>query len=120
MARMLVIDDDVLVRNLLRAAFQRMGHEVRDAADGAAGLRAFQEERPDIIVTDVYMPTMDGIEMIQALRLLDPVVPILAISGGGITGPGGPLTDARLLGASATLAKPFTIMELQSAVAALL
>jgi DNA-binding NarL/FixJ family response regulator len=72
------------------------------------------------VITDVFMPDQDGIETIQQLREEFPSCRILAISGGSVTGTSGTLTDAMLFGADATLAKPFTIGQLTSAVTELL
>jgi CheY-like chemotaxis protein len=67
-ARILVVDDEPDERFLVRRRFERAGHEVRDAADGAAALRAVGELRPDLVVTDMMMPVMDGGELIRQLH----------------------------------------------------
>lgn len=121
MARILVIDDDEFVRGLMARLLGRQGHTVTCAPDGAAGLEAFRQGRYDLIITDIIMPEMEGIEFIVNLREEDPEVPLMAISGGSDgTGPGAPLHDARLLGADATLAKPFEVDILIDTVEALL
>ena len=110
MASILVIDDDEFVRGLMARLLGREGHTVTCAPDGAAGLTAFREGRYDMVITDIIMPEMEGIEFIMTLREEDPDVPLMAISGGGEgTGPTEPLQDARLLGADASLAKPFEV-----------
>jgi CheY-like chemotaxis protein len=69
MSRILVVDDEPDERFLLRRMFERAGHEVLDAADGAAALAIVRESAPDLIVTDMMMPVMDGPELIrQAFR----------------------------------------------------
>ena len=83
MARILVVDDEPDERFLLRRAFERAGHEVTDAADGAAALAIARESLPDLVVTDMRMPVMDGAELIRRLRA-DPAtagIPILASTG---------------------------------------
>lgn len=121
MARILVIDDDPAVRSIVRRSLELRGHVVLDAGDGGAGLRLFRESPADLVVTDIYMPDQDGIETIQSLRAEQPGVRILAISGGvARTSSESALLDAELLGADATLAKPFGVAELQDAVDALL
>ena len=83
MSKILVVDDEPDQRFLLRRIFQRAGHEVSEANDGAAALQAVQEAAPDLVVTDVMMPVMDGAELIRRLRG-DPAtahIPILAASG---------------------------------------
>jgi CheY-like chemotaxis protein len=83
MPRILVVDDEPTQRILLRRIFERAGHEVSDACDGAAALRAVGESPPDLVVTDMMMPVMDGAELIRRLRA-EPAtagIPILAASG---------------------------------------
>jgi circadian clock protein KaiC len=83
MARILVVDDEADERFLLRRAFERAGHEVSDADDGAAALAIARESPPDLIVTDMMMPIMDGAELIRHLRS-DPAtagIPIVASTG---------------------------------------
>ena len=83
MARILVVDDEPAQRFLLRRIFERAGHEVTDAGDGAAALRAARESPPDLVVTDMMMPVMDGNELIRRLRS-EPAtagIPILATTG---------------------------------------
>jgi CheY-like chemotaxis protein len=83
MARILVVDDEPDQRFLLRRVFERAGHEVTDAIDGAAALRAAREARPDLVVTDMMMPVMGGAELIRCLRS-EPAtagIPIVVASG---------------------------------------
>ena len=78
-----MVDDEPDQRFLLRRIFERAGHEVSDAVDGAAALAAVRDSAPDLVVTDVMMPVMDGVELIRRLRD-DPAtahIPILAASG---------------------------------------
>jgi CheY-like chemotaxis protein len=82
-ARILVVDDEPAQRFMLRRLFERAGHEVADAGDGAAALRAVRESAPDLVVTDMMMPVMGGSELIRQLRC-EPAtagIPILAVSG---------------------------------------
>jgi CheY-like chemotaxis protein len=98
-ARILVVDDEPDERFLVSRALRKQGHEVTVAENGAAGLKAAREELPDLVVTDVMMPVMDGVELIRRLRG-DPAtagIPILTASG-----------DIHLAGAAdAVLAKPY-------------
>ena len=78
-----MVDDEPDQRFLLRRIFERAGHEVSDANNGAAALQAVRESAPDLVVTDVMMPVMDGVELIRCLRG-DPAtadIPVLAASG---------------------------------------
>jgi CheY-like chemotaxis protein len=98
-ARILVVDDEPAQRFMLRRIFERAGHEVAEAGDGAAALRAVRESAPDLVVTDMMMPVMGGSELIRQLRceLATAGIPILAASG-----------DPHLaVGADAVLPKPY-------------
>jgi CheY-like chemotaxis protein len=83
MPRILVVDDEAVQRLLLRRIFERAGHDVTEAIDGTAALAAGRESLPDLVVTDITMPVMDGLELIRRLHD-DPAtahIPILAVSG---------------------------------------
>ena len=112
MAAVLVIDDDPQYLNMVRAMLEASGHDVRLAADGNRGIESFSVRRPDLVITDMIMPSLDGIETIRTLKDLDPSVPIIAISGGS----GSVLMVARSAGAVAALAKPFDAERLLDAV----
>jgi DNA-binding response OmpR family regulator len=120
MARILVVDDNEVVRRIIRQALEFEGHDVEVAENGDRALDHFRERVTDLVITDIVMPDREGIETILELRLLDTEVKILAISGGGLFSPGAYLSSARLLGADSSLAKPFTARELIEAVDALL
>ena len=120
MGRVLVIDDDPAMRGTMKKILEREGHDVREASDGAEGMRVFRADPVDVVVTDLIMPNQEGIETILALREEAPDVKILAVSGGMTDDKDGPLFDAKALGADAALAKPFTVDQLRDAVAALL
>jgi CheY-like chemotaxis protein len=120
MADILIIDDDDALRSTMRKLLERVGHAVREAADGASGLALLKQSRPDLVVTDLYMPEKEGIETILEVRAVHPDLPILAVSGGGIASPGATLGDAEALGASATLAKPFSVEDFQETIERLL
>lgn len=107
MARVLLIDDEELVVIVLRNALLAAGHEVITAADGDQGLRALRRHPVDIIVTDIIMPGKEGIETILEIRRLSPTIPIIAMSGGGISAGRVYLESAARLGATRTLPKPF-------------
>lgn len=64
----LIIDDDEDIRFILRRALESAGYQVREASDGAAGLKRFREQRPDLVMTDIIMPEREGVETIMALR----------------------------------------------------
>ncbi|MBF0126189.1 MAG: response regulator [Magnetococcales bacterium] len=109
MARILVIDDDVSIRVLLREILEEEGHAVEEASDGRAGLRQFRKSTPDLVMTDILMPEKDGVELIMELKELSARVPILAMSGGGRgLDAAFNLRMAQDFGANRLLVKPFT------------
>ena len=120
MTRILLVEDDQTFRRALHLSLEQSGHEVTDAEDGGQGLRAFTEQPTDLVIIDLIMPNVEGIETIRKIRKLSPKVPIIAISGGGRNAPGDYLRAARTLGASEILAKPFNLGVMQDAVARLL
>jgi CheY-like chemotaxis protein len=81
MARILVIDDEAMVRSTVVRMLAFGGHEVIDAADATVGLRLWREQRPDVVVTDIALPDMSGFELIGLLRTDGETVPIIAIAG---------------------------------------
>ena len=115
MARILVIDDDEGVRESLQRILRREGHDVRIAADGTAGLKLWREHGAAVVILDIHMPGTDGIETLVQLRALQPSLPVIVISGGDQTHTLGLLGDAKLLGATRTLAKPYSLSELSAA-----
>jgi len=120
MAKILVIDDDELLRGALRAVLEGAGHEVLEAADGNAGLRLQRERAADLLLVDIFMPERDGLEVIKALQSQTPRPKIIALSGGGKTGQIEVLRAAAAFGASRTLLKPFQPRELLTAIRELL
>lgn len=107
MADILIIDDDDGVRRVLEKILTRAGHRALCAADGQAGMRLLEDESPDLVITDVYMPEMDGIELLINIREADAELPIIVVSGGGFAPADFVLEDASQLGADAILSKPF-------------
>ncbi len=105
--RVLVVDDDSGVRSTLGKMLTAAGYEVILAADGAEATRLWRERRPDLVIMDLFMPEKDGIETIVELRAYTPGIPIIAMSGGGAGNRVDLLQDAMLLGAVATIEKPF-------------
>jgi len=116
LARILIADDDSHIREVVRFALEREGHRVREAADGAAALREFEAEAPELIVLDILMPEQDGLEVCRRVRQSSSV-PILFLSS----------RDDELdrilgleMGADDYVTKPFSPRELAARVKAML
>ncbi|WP_137392226.1 response regulator [Rhodoligotrophos defluvii] len=110
--RCLVVDDDRVVRETLVSIMEAAGFAVESAADGREALALLEVERPDLVISDIVMPEVEGIELILSLRERHPDVVILAISGGALKQEGDLLRYAAALGAHAVLPKPFRRREL--------
>jgi DNA-binding NtrC family response regulator len=116
MATILVIDDEDSVRRSLRRILQLDGHTVLEAEDGRVALALEAEHDIDLVITDMFMPEMDGIEFLINYQERRPDLPIIAISGGGFAESAHVLTDADMIGAFETLSKPLSIDEVRAAV----
>ena len=114
--RVLVIDDEPGVCKLVETMLTASGHSVVIAENGRAGLELLGKSDFDVVLTDIIMPEVEGIEIIMTIRERFPAVRIVAMSGGGRTGNIDFLAAAGKLGASATLRKPFTISALHKAI----
>ncbi len=120
MGRALVIDDQPNMRRLITKILTGMGHEVIEADNGLDGLARYKEHHPELVVTDIIMPGMEGIETIMQLRRLSSDLKIIAVSGVGDGGSGLYLNAARKLGAHRIVPKPFRAADLENAVEALM
>ncbi|MCF6375992.1 response regulator transcription factor [Nocardioides KLBMP 9356] len=116
-SRVLVVDDDRAVRDSLRRSLEFNGYDVVLAADGAEGLVAVGAQHPDVVVIDVMMPRLDGIETTRALRAAGNDVPILVLTARDAVGDRVEGLDA---GADDYLTKPFALEELLARLRALL
>lgn len=114
MAKILVMDDEASIRLLLRTALESAGHKVLEAETGQAGIALYRRESADVVITDIFMPDLNGLDTIIELTREFLNVKVIAISGG--QGESGLLDTAKLLGARQTLRKPFGIPELLRAV----
>lgn len=114
MADIVVIDDEPRYRRLISQVLTGAGHDVRQAGDGAEGLMMCRQRLPELVITDLVMPGMEGIETILQLSRERPQVPVLAISGAEPASVY--LRAATALGAACSLAKPFRVEQLLAAV----
>lgn len=116
MSRLLVIDDDNVIRQLLRVHLEDAGYEVLEAPNGRIGIELCNHYQFDVVITDIVMPDRAGIATIVALREQFPNTKIIAISGGGGSlGTKDYLQTAAHFGALRTFAKPFTTQQLLTA-----
>ncbi len=116
MATILLIDDDASIRMIFQVTLERAGHHVLTAEHGKHGLRLLEHQAVDLIIVDIFMPELDGFELIPLLRESYPASKIIAISG--VSGEGNYLDAAKYLGAHDTLKKPFSPQELLDTVGA--
>lgn len=105
-------EDDADQRLALKLALQREGYAVREAADGSRALALIKERAPRFLITDIFMPETDGLELVARVRSEFPDTKIIVVSGGGRRTRGDYLTATRTLGVQAALQKPFDVKEL--------
>ena len=116
MARVLIVDDDFQVREMLTIMLKRAGHEVAEAGNGNEAIQVCRDKAIDLVITDIIMPDKEGIETIVELRRDYPDIKIFAISGGGRVSPENYLKLAEKIGALKTFAKPFSKNQILSAI----
>ncbi len=116
MPNILIIDDNRELCSFMRLILEGAGHQVREANDGAEGIRSYGQQPADLVICDVFMPVKEGLETIQEMRSHFPAVRIISMSGGSATTPGNYLALAKAFGAAGTLNKPFSGAELLEAV----
>ena len=114
MATILIIDDEELVRVLLRSALEAAGYEVTEAVNGRQGLELYRRNPMDLVITDIVMPELNGLDMLLELTKEFLHAKVIAISGAG--GDRNVLDVAKLLGARQTFQKPFSVPRLLGAV----
>ncbi len=118
LAHILVMDDDPGVLAYVREALEGEGHQVTLALNGAEGIKQFERLRPRLVLTDIFMPEMDGLGVIRGILGLAPETPVIAFTGEGkqMGMDSFALKAARNSGAVAVLEKPFSINDLMDAV----
>ena len=112
MSRILIVEDEPADQHLLRTVFEGSDHQVYVAPDGEQAYKVYMRRDFDVVITDLQMPKVGGLELIDSLRALFPDTPIIAISGKGPT----ILAQAKVEGAFAALSKPIDRDELLEAV----
>jgi CheY-like chemotaxis protein len=117
MARVLVVEDDALVRKCVHRILERSGHEVWESAGARTALHLLTVVSMDLIITDVYMPGMNGLELMEHLTGRQGTQHVIAMTGGGVVREAGDLLkEARRIGADGTIEKPFGPSELTALV----
>jgi DNA-binding response OmpR family regulator len=109
-ARILVVDDDEQMLDMITMVLSAKGHVVAVATDGHHAIQYHRAEPVELIVTDMVMPEMDGLEVARELRRISPDVPLIAMSGSGFSEVY--LEAAKMLGARNILPKPFPLVQL--------
>jgi len=122
MAKILVIDDDVSFNDSLKQYLEYVGHNVVCAFNGKQGLNLLVQVKPDLVITDIVMPSADGLEFIMGVRDSNTALPcrIIAMSGGGRIGGANYLEMATALGVDDALEKPFGMEALDKSIETLL
>lgn len=116
MKRVLIVDDEAQMRGLLEDLLED-DYEVTTASNGAEAMQRLQEGGTELVITDLVMPTMNGIDLVMAVRKQYPALKIIAISGGGgISGRFDYLPVANLVGAARVIRKPFALADMRTAV----
>ena len=115
MKKVLIVDDDDAIRELVARILEMAGYETCTARDGHEALEQFRAERPDLVVTDLVMPLMDGFELCRRIRGFSSV-PIIVMTGAGTID----RSEAVNVGANLFLAKPLRVDELLGHIASLL
>ena len=110
--RILVADDDPGIRRTLQIGLTQAGYEVIEARDGEEAMRLWRDVGADLVISDIYMPDKDGIEVIRELRAESPTTPVISMTSSGRSKNLDPLRYSATFGASRTIAKPFTLEEM--------
>lgn len=107
--KLLIIDDDTIVRQSIVVYLEDSGFEVFQAADGPSGLESFRNNKPDLVITDLRMPVIDGLQVLRDIHEESADTPVIVISGAGVISD---VVEALRLGASDYLIKPVVDMEM--------
>ena len=114
--RVVVVDDDSGVRAFVKRVLERAGHSVEECHDGAALVPLVEAIAPDVIVTDIFMPDVDGYQVLRQLAATRPELPVVVISGGHTSMGDQHMKVAQMLKATRVLPKPFSATALLNAV----
>lgn len=115
MGKIIVIDDDFDIRTIIKDALEDEGHEVYTADNGDSGLTLVDQHKPQVVITDIFMPVKEGVNVVRTIKSKHPGIKILVISGADRRD--NYFETAKNFGADETLAKPFQIEALIDTVA---
>lgn len=79
--KVLIVDDETSIRTILNDYLETLGFEIFHATDGRKGWEIFQEHHPDLVITDIFMPEMTGVELLEKIKMSDRPAPVVLISG---------------------------------------
>ena len=114
MSRVLVVDDEANLRKVLAAMLRKEGHEVSMASDGEQALAEISKNKTDVVVTDLVMPKVGGLEILKSMIANHPEIPVIIITAHGTVDSA---VEAIKLGAFDYITKPFEQAEIQAVVA---
>lgn len=114
--KILIVDDNTVLLEMLNESLAEHGYDVICHADSENALKVYSDINPDIVITDIVMPGIDGIELLLNLRKVNPNINVIAMSGGNKGHADTYLNMAKKLGANVILQKPFEMSELLSEV----
>ena len=116
MEKILIVDDEEMIREGLKTSLENEGYQTETASNGTEVPGIIQSFGPQLIISDIIMPEMDGIEVIIEIKKRFQKIKIIAISGGGRISADNHLNIAKKLGADAILTKPFSMRELKETI----
>ena len=116
MTNLLLIEDNDQVRDIIHQCLETEPYVIHKSNSGLGGLALYQQKAIDIVLLDLFLPDKDGLEIIKAIRKMNPRAKIIAMSGGFQKGEIDILGIAKRLGAATTLSKPFSMEELLAVV----
>lgn len=120
MARILVIDDNDEFRKMLNRMLTQNGYEVIEASHGKAGLKLYNKDQIDLVITDIFMPEKEGTETVLELKKINPDIKIIVVSGGGAHRQFRYLDNMIEFGAQKVFEKPFDSKEFLASITELL
>ncbi len=120
MAQILIIEDDTDFRQMLNIMLKQAGYDVIEASNGKEGLKMYDHNRVDLVITDVFMPEKEGLQTLFELKEQNHNVKVIAISGGGTRERYNYLDSMKDFGAQKVFTKPFVTEEFLAAIAKLL